>query len=198
MPVIPSSNLDPNAAPWGRWVTEHIQSLEQDADRAAKAEDNINKQQNSTALAMQQRIGEISSIVDTLTAISKVQYAESTDLATNFSGFFNGTRPTVNVTSPTGRVEINFGGSLNGGSGYFCYSIFNNKTNSTVVSRDSVQANPAQRVAVTGGASFSPSGYKSTVLTVPNDAPLTIRLEMFASDAFVAFLGGSILARVAP
>lgn len=197
MPVYPLPNLDPNAAPWGRSVNQRLSDLENAAERKQQDDVNTNKQQNSTAQVLAGQIASISSVVNTLQAIANVQYGELGELG-NFSGFYNGSRPRLTFTVPTGRVEIGYGGSLSGGSGYFCYSIVNADSGAVYISRDSVQQNGAQRVAVTGGASFAPSGYKTTVISVPAGARITVTLELFAQDTFVYFFGSSLLARVAP
>lgn len=190
MPVYPQPNLDPNAAPWGRSVNTRLAALELAASRKDLNDINTNKQQNSTAVSLSDQVA-------VLLALANVQYAEM-GAATNFSGYYTGAKASVNITSPTGRLEVGFGGSLNGGSGYFVYSIVESDSGSVVVDRDSVLNNPAQRVAVSGGSSFAPSGYKTIVRTVPVNRPLTVTLELNAQDSFVYFFGGSLLARVAP
>lgn len=204
MPVYPQPMLDPNAAPWGRSVNDRLAALELAAERKRQDDINTNKQQNSSAGTLTQQVATLSSVVTslssvvaTLQAISNVQYGEMGE-ATNFSGFFNGSRPTLAITSPTGRLEVGYGGSLNSGNGYFVYSVTNRSTGQVYISRDSVQSSPAQRVAVSGGASFAPSGYKNVVVNVPANTPLNVSLELYTGDSFTYFMGGSILARVAP
>lgn len=197
MPVYPAPNLDPNAAPWGRSVNDRLAALELAANRRSKDDININKQQNSSAQTLASQVANLTSVVNTLAAVSSVQYVEL-GAVSNFSGFYNGTRPTVTVTSITGRLEIGYGGSLNGGDGYVVYSVTNAATGAVVYSRDTIQANGAQRVAISGGASFAPSGYKSIVVPVPANVPLTVRLELFAANTFTYFFGSSLLVRVAP
>lgn len=204
----PSSNLDPNVAPWGRWVTQELQAIQRERARQLLDDVNINKQQNSTArlLAEQQaqllaqqevlakQVADVENIVTTLTAASLVQYSEMAE-AFNFTGFYNGSRPALKVTTPTGRLEIGYGGSLNGGDGYFLYSIVNADTGIVYADRNVIFNSAPKRVAVTGGASFSPSGYKNVVVTVPPNVPLTVTLELYANNSFVYFVGGSLLVR---
>lgn len=135
--------------------------------------------------------------VDLLTAIADVQYAETTTGRDGFTGFYTGALPTVELSSPSGRIEVAYGGSLNGGEGYFCFSV-TGATSGAIVTAAAVQANPARRVAVTGGASFAPSGHRSMVVTVPADEVMTVTLAYYAADTYVYFFGGSILARVTP
>ena len=139
-------------------------------------------------------VDKLQATVDTLLALANAQYAEFTTGFTAPLGWYGGAVPTVNITSPTGRIEINFGGALNSGDGYFCYSVTTN-TGGIIVNRTTVQTNPAQRVAVSGGASFSPSGTDQAFVTVPIGVPLVVKLELYAGIASTYFLGGSISAR---
>lgn len=201
MPVYPQPNLDPNAAPWGRAVDQRLALLEQGADRKDKNDININKQQNSTAQVLAGQIAQLSSVVaqltsvtNTLAAASNVQYGELGQIG-NFSGFYGGARPTFLITSASGRIEIAYGGSIGGGSGYFVYSITNPATGATIVSRDTVLANAAARVAVTGGASFAPSGYKTAIINVPANTTVRVTLEFSVQDTFCTVFGSSLLVR---
>lgn len=117
---------------------------------------------------------------------------------TGFSGWYPTSPASVIIDSITPRIEIGFGGALNGGDGYFCYSVVNSQTGSVVVARASVLTNPAERVAVSGGASFAPSGWKTTVVDVPSGVPLTVSLELNTGSTFTYFFGGSILVRRLP
>lgn len=202
MPVYPQPNLDPNAAPWGRSVNARLDTLETAADRVAQENINVNKQQNSTSTALASQIktladtvASLQSITAKLQSVAILNYMEFTTGLTDFTGWYPGTAASVKVTSVTGRLELNYGGSLNGGSGYFVASITNATTGAVVLSRDTGLNNPAQRVAVSGGASFAPSGYKTLITNVPIDTPLTVKLELNAQDSFTYFMGGSILVR---
>ena len=204
MPVYPQPNLDPNAAPWGRSVDQRLANLEQDADRKAQNDVNINKQQNSTAQVLAGQIAQLSSVVaqltsvtNTLAAASNVQYGEM-GAASNFSGFYGGSRPSYLITSASGRIEIGYGGSLNGGNGYICYQVVNLDTGAVIVNRNTIQQSPSRRIAITGGASFTPSGYRTEIVDVPVDANLRVTVQLYASDTYVAFLGSSVQAKVTP
>ena len=141
--------------------------------------------------------GTLADQVALLAAVADVQYAETTTGHDGFTGFYTGALPTVELSSPSGRIEVAYGGSLNGGEGYFCFSV-TGATSGAIVTAAAVQANPARRVAVTGGASFAPSGHRSMVVTVPADEVMTVTLAYYAADTYVYFFGGSILARVTP
>lgn len=154
----------------------------------------IDSLESSSGTQRAQAVDNIQATVDLLLKLSTVQYAEFTTGLTGFTGFYTGALPQVTVTSPTGRIEIGFGGALNSGSGYFCYSV-TTTTGSVVVNRATVQASPAQRVAVSGGASFAPTGYKTIIVSAPKDTALVVKLEIFTDSTFTYFFGGSILAR---
>lgn len=194
--VYPPRNLPTEAINWGR----EVEFEQNDARRRLEAIEltlrNNNKGNSSTMGLLASQVATIQNQVNLLTAIAYVQYAEFTTGMTGFAGF--AVSPvSVGIKSSTGRIEIGYGGSLNGGTGYFVYQIVG-ETSGVVVSRIAVQANPAQRVAVSGGAAFAPSGFKNVIVEVPKDELLTVSLEIYATDAFTYFFGGSIQARVAP
>lgn len=142
-------------------------------------------------------VDKLQSTVNTLLAVADVRYQEFTAPGvTGFTGWYAGAvpMPTVNVTSPTGRIEIGFGGSLNGGDAYFCYSV-TTAAGAVIVDRTAVQTNPAQRLGLSGGASFAASAYKQVIVTVPPAVPLVVKLELYTSSMFTYFFGGSILCR---
>jgi len=197
MVKFPQANLGTEATRWGADVERRILDAERDAARRKEGELNANKQGQSSMGLLSEQVRDLTAQVATLNALASVSYAETTTGVSGFTGFYSGSVPTVTVTSPTGRLEVGFGGSLNGGNGYFCYSI-TGATSGSVVSRATVQANPARRVAVSGGAGFAPSGYKTVIETVPKDEGLTVKVEFYAEDNYVYFFGGSIMARVAP
>lgn len=132
-----------------------------------------------------------------LTDVANVQQGSFVNAngITGFTGFYTGTRPSVTLSTQSGRITLSFGGTLNSGNGVFAYGVTRNDTGATVVSRTSVQADYARRVAISGGASFTPSGFSSVVLTgLPRNVSLTIQLEMYAYTNTVYFYGGNVLA----
>ena len=197
MAKFPQANLGTEATRWGADVERRILDAERDAARRKEGELNANKQGQSSMGLLSEQVRDLTAQVATLNALASVSYAETTTGVSGFTGFYSSPVPTVIVTSSTGRLEVGFGGSLNGGNGYFCYSI-TGVTSGSVVSRTTVQANPARRVAVSGGAAFAPSGYKTVIQTVPKDEGLTVKVEFYAENNYVYFFGGSIMARVAP
>lgn len=167
----------------------------------------IQEQQGLIAQAQQDIINQNAAIVaqnnkiqaqqDLLSDVANVQQGSFVNAngITGFTGFYTGTRPSVTLSTQTGRITLSFGGSMNSGNGVFAYGVTRNDTGATVVSRTSVQADYARRVALSGGASFTPSAFSSVVLTgLPRNVPLTIQLEMYAYTNTVYFYGGNVLA----
>jgi len=187
MDIAPPTKLEPQSQPWGRWATENIRN---NTKNAARLKDDVSRENSSTSA----NLGKLQEQVKTLQDLAVIEYSEFTTPLTGSSGWYPSPAATF-IYSSTGRVEIGFGGSLNGGTGYFCYSIYDADP---IVSRETILENPAQRVAVSGGAGFAPSGFKTAIVYVPKGRSLTIRLEVYGSDSFTYFFGGSIYARLAP
>lgn len=198
----PKNNLDGLAQPWVRAVESALQGLEGAASRRAQGETNANKGSTSDfkTLAKQVRdtvatVATLKDVVAKLVAAGTAVVSETTAGVTGFAGFYTGTRPSVQISSPTGRLQIDFGGSLNGGTGYLVYSITNPINGEVIVNRATLQGNPARRIAISGGSSFAPSSFRTAFESVPADTTVAVTLEMYATDTFTYFLGGSIAAR---
>lgn len=59
MPVTPPTNLDPNAAPWGRWATSKIESIDDAVKRSNLEQINNSKQLNSSINVLNLQITEL-------------------------------------------------------------------------------------------------------------------------------------------
>jgi len=187
----PQPKLEPQSQTWGRWVSNALTSL---GSSVSKALDSINRLTSDTAANFNRQQGQIA----TLNAIADAQSAEFTFGITGFTGWYVASPASLFIESPTNRMEIGFGGSLNSGNGYFAYSVTTAPGGTTVVSRSTVLSNPAQRVAVSGGASFAPSGWKTVVIDVPEGKTLEVALHINTSSSSTYFFGGSIFARPLP
>lgn len=190
MATIPPMNLGPDAAPWGREIQTRLQNQEQEIARLRQDVENSLRAINGS-------LSNIGGVVNVLNATAAIQYQEFNTSISGFSGWYSGPLPSVTVSSPTGRLEIGYGGALDGGDGYFCYSVVG-AISGTIVSRDTILNTPAQRVAVTGGASFAPSGWHTGIISVPANETLTVTLQINSSSTFVTVFGGSIYARTSP
>lgn len=190
--LFPAINLPAAATPWAKRIQSALQSLERTTDRIAKAESN-------RANGVSSVLSLLSRQVAVLSAVANGTYAEWNNASgVTFTGWYsNPAIAQVQISSPTGRLEVGFGGSLNSGNGVFCYSI-TGSVSGTVVARTTVLANYAQRVALSGGASFTPSAFNTVTIAVPPDETLTVSLEMNGFTSGVYFYGGRISARPAP
>jgi hypothetical protein len=162
------------------------------SDKMSHVDVRLREVESPTGTQQAQAVKTLTQAVETLYALQRVKQAKFTEPHSDFTGWRTAAK--VNITSLTGRLEVQYGGRLNGHHGYFCFSVVSD--HGTHVSRELMHADPAGPVAITGGTWFSPSGYKSEVVSVPADTPLTVSLELFAFSKFTYFFGGSILARV--
>lgn len=202
----PRMNLDSLASPWGRAIQNRLEALEDSFRRSSQSQGNAGRASTSAMATvsgqvktLQQTTSTLKGVTDTLTAMQEVDYAEwqnANGVTTGAVGWMS-TPASVQVSSPTGRLEVEFGGSLNSGNGYFVYNIVGPRSG-TVVSRETVRNNPAQRVGCMGGASFVGSGSKSVVVSVPKNEVLTVSVEVFSANTTTYLFGASIRARVTP
>jgi len=186
------SNLG-DGDPWARQVVNDLIALKKEARARRQSESGANRGDAASRASLADQLS-------LLASYAVIKYAEFTNWITGFGGYYTGAVPTIKITTPTGRIRLGFGGAANGGDTRFLYSI-TGSVSGTVVSRDSILTNFARIVAVSGGAAYTPSGYLQTIITVPANEELTIRLELWANPpdaAFIAFAGGSISAQVAP
>jgi hypothetical protein len=170
-------------------MEQRVTALENTAARNQVSNANAQSAINST-LTM------LSSRVKVLSAQSVQYFASNNNTYANAGvGWVTAARPSVVMSTPTGRIKVGFGAAANGGNGIVGISA--TAGGSTVIDRASFPSSPAAGVYVSGGASFTPTGFKSTIFTVPANTPLTITLEMYASDTFVYFFGPNLLVEVA-
>lgn len=129
------------------------------------------------------------------------QYAESEALYTyGGSGWTDGARPSVRLTSVSGRLKVSVGGAASGGAADITFSVSGG--GSSDITRDSrrtpLDSALARCIRVSGGASMYGSGAKSWVVSVPPNTALTVTVEAFGFDQYVNVKGLSILAEVIP
>lgn len=196
--TVPPYRFVADAVRWARWIQERTVRLSTVVERLQRSTGNDVSAQAGTIKMLGQQIQDLQTQQAYLASLAEFQYAEFAVGLTGFAGWYSGSLPSVAISTPTGRLEVGYGGALNGGDGYFCYSVVGAASGVVYVDRGTILGNPARYVAITGGASFTPSGYKTVVIDAPPAEPLTVRLEISAEDAFVYFAGGSISARVVP
>lgn len=105
----------------------------------------------------------------------------------------------VQVASASGRVIVDWGGSLSGGSGMFVFDAAG--SGGTIQSGQAMAQDMSTRVGVWGGT-FSVSGFSQMTLTVPIGEPVTYRLGIVenlneAGSTSPTFQGGRIAVRPA-
>lgn len=213
MTQYPPLNLDPKATPWGKAIQRELEALKTDFKRYKDSQGNAGRAGSSTMATLSGQVASLtqttqqltsvttslSGVTTTLSAVANVQYAEwvsSTGSTLGTSGWLVAPA-SVRVTSPTGRLEVGFGGSLNSGNGTFAYQIVGDSSG-TIVNRTDVRNNMAQRASLSGGASFTPSIFNTVILSVPKNEPLTVTAQLYSESATTYFYGARILARVAP
>lgn len=225
--AFPPINLDPRATPNIKAMQTRIGSLEDELRRYKQAQGNGANASTSTLALLSKKVQELQILAKDLstttsglsTTTSNLTKATAdlkvvTDLLASFAevaydewslntGYTLGavgwaaSRVSVNITSPTGRLEIGYGGSVNSGNATFVYNVVS-ADSGTVYGRDTVRANYARRVAVSGGASFIASGASTVVVNVPKGERLTVTNQMYSESATTYFFGAKIQARVAP
>lgn len=200
----PDSGFSSQSQAWRRMAEKRVSGVEARADEAFVRAENANRGRESSARSLALRVQEIADLqstqsvaIDRLNELAVVEYLEFVEEIFGVDENWLPRKVQVEISTSTGRLEIEYGGAGNGGDMYFCYQVLNGST--VVVNRSTIQGNPARRVAVTGGASFAPSGARRQIATgLPRNVPLTVSLEIYTKSRFVTVFGGSIMARVAP
>lgn len=205
MPQFPQANLPVDSMRWGRSVEAAINSLERSANSLVNRGENGSSSSTMSLAKIGSQISELRAVQDEmnrtqekLVAAGQVAQNESQPNALLSPGFYEGTgRPEVTILSPTGKIDVQFGGSVNSGNGVFVISVVGASTGTVFVNRNSMVNNMAQRLALSGGANFTPSAYRSMVVNVSASEPVRVRLEVNAFNDGLYFVGGSVLARAA-
>lgn len=197
--VFPPRDLPGRAEEWGRQVENRIEAGEKSEQQLEQKVDNGLRATGGQLAVLSRQLDAVAAQQEFLLSLSTVVYDSFNTMRTVADGNWMSSPPSVQITSPSGRVEISFGGSANGGGVVFAYQIVGDSSG-TIVSRNTILSDLSKRVAVTGGMSFAPSGYATVIENVPVGEPLTISLHAFADDGYpdVYIHGGHILARVAP
>lgn len=185
--------------PWARKVESGVKSNTSDLASLRKWSEAQNQGTAASLDALRQQIAGLQEANQYLISLQSAAYAEFPGFISAPAGWYDGGgKASVVIQSPTGRLDIGFGGATSGGDSWFAYSVIGANTSTVYVSRDSFLGNAARYVAVTGGAGFAPSGFKTAIQSVPTTEPLIVTLEVNVADAFVTVAGGSIYARVSP
>jgi len=183
--VFPARNLPGDSEKWGRSIEDEVKKVRKQGEVTNQFLKASNRQSASTASNLGEQIAAIANA-------SVVEQSSFNTGITGFTGWYATVLAQVTVTSLSGRISVTWGGTLNGGDGFFCYEV--KQGASTLITRASILSDPSQRVAVSGGASFAPSGYNTRIITVPAGVATDISLQLNTGSSFTYYFGGSILA----
>ncbi len=176
-----------------RGLQDQLASIEEVQGKLNQAQIDI-VNQNNQIIAQNNAIQDQQALLNDAANVKSASFNNNSGI-TGFTGFYSGSMPSVTLSTRTGRLQVQYGGSLNSGNGVFVYSVVRNDTGATVINRTTIYNDYSKRVASTGGASFIGSAFSSTVLTgLPTNVSLTVKLEMYAMTNMTYFFGGSILA----
>lgn len=183
-------------------LSTKVQQLQVLADELSTTTTGLTKTTSDLSITtanLTKTTADLKGVTDLLASFAEVAYDEWSLNAgyTLGSVGWAASRVSVNITSPTGRLEIGYGGSVNSGNATFVYNVVG-ADSGAIYGRDTVRANYARRVAVSGGASFIASGSSTVVVTVPKNERLTVTNQMYSESSTTYFFGAKIQARVAP
>jgi hypothetical protein len=169
--------------PWGKTVDEDVIELRKTTERLSV---NVGAalQVSGNAAAASKLVAATSDILADSSQPDVV--LPSTSWA---SGSVN--LPSVSITSPTGRIEVTFGGAIRNGSARICFSV-----SGGIVSRDEVRDDFSRCLALTGGATFPSSGHRSEVIYVGEGA-VTVSIQVWAEMAGVRLSASRVSVRPA-
>lgn len=176
-----------------------IAALQEQNAAIIETQEQLAAQQTAIQQAQQDIISQNNKIQDQQDLLADAANVQSNSFSNNSgyvvnSGWYGGSMPSVTLSTRTGRLQVQYGGSFNSGNGVFVYSVVRNDTGAAVINRTTVFNDYSKRVAGTGGAAFIGSGFASTVLTgMPKDVSLTVKLEFYATANGTYLFGGSIL-----
>lgn len=178
-----------------RWLEQRVSTLEDQAD--LNGQDTLNSLQmvNSSITQLQQRVKVLSAQAVQYYSSNNTTYAPPG--AAGVAAWVTAARPSVQLSSPTGRIKISFGVAVNNGNGIAGYSVVDSNTGAVYVDKTSFLGNQAASIYLSGGASFTPTGFKALIVTVPQDTAITVTLEMYCSDGFAYFFSPNLLVEVA-
>lgn len=173
-----------NVNPWGR-------SIEQDVDRLLLDTDRLSTNVQA-ALQASGNAANATRLLGAGSALAQAQWSTDITVGAGWSGFAD--LPRVSVVSPTGRIEVNFGGSIRNGSGRICYSVTRDEDGVVLAERDVMRLDFARCIALTGGASFPASGYRVEIVSAGTSS-VTVKAEVYGEAAGVVLSGVTIAVR---
>lgn len=195
MPATPPFAFSSESAPYVRWLEQRVTNLENQASLNAQNTLNSLQMVNSSITQLNQRVKVLSAQAVQYYSANNSTYAPPGAAGT--AAWVTAARPSVQVSTPTGRLKISFGVAVNNGNGIAGYSIVDANTSAVYVDKSSFVGNQASSIYLSGGASFTPTGFKVLIVTVPANTLLTITHEMYCSDGYAYFFSPNLLVEVA-
>jgi hypothetical protein len=169
--------------PWGKTVDEDVIELRKTTDRL------------STNLAAALQVSGNAAAAAKLVATTGDIVTDSSqpDVVLPSTSWATGstTLPSVSITSPTGRIEVTFGGAIRNGSARICFSVSDG-----IVNRDEIRDDFSRCLALTGGATFPASGHRSEVIDV-GEGEVTVSIQVWAEMAGVVLSASRVSVRPA-
>lgn len=168
--------------PWGKTVEEDL----------GKAMDDIDRLSVNTAGALQAAGAAVTATKKFGSAADLIRSTWSNDITVGVGWSTNGYLPKGFITSPTGRIEINFGGAIRNGSARICFTV--TRAGSPVVDREAVRIDFARCLAITGGATFPASAHRVEIVDVGTEE-VYVQIEAYGEAAGVVLSGASLSVR---
>lgn len=201
-PITEQSKLPSASMPWARQVSDTLNNLANKVNNFISDQTNKNRANNTNIQTLSSQVSGLATTQAALSAQQATLQAASTSASDSTSsggtvsnvGYYGGARPTVTIPVPTGRLEIQFGGSMNSGNAYFVFSA-TGESGAVYMTRDAMRDDVTKRLAISGGASFTPSTYATQVINVTPGDNVTVTLQFYAVTAGAYFAGGSLLVR---
>jgi hypothetical protein len=192
MPVSPRNNLDPNSAPWGRWVDQNIDDINTALGRNDLDQLNNNKQLNSSVNVISTQISDLAKVVSDL-QVAQDQLANTTAYLTSLrtssvrvnsvnSGqipadatvrYFDAVGGSLSLPVPTGKLLLSYGcGEM---------SLTPDTATSSINAYVAVSVSggePQNSARVfTVGQRIGSAASRSTVLDVPTTGEIVVQLK---------------------
>lgn len=195
MPATPPFAFPPETAPYMRWLEGRVTALENQA--AQNAQNTLNSLQmvNSSITQLNQRVKVLSAQAIQYYSSNNNTYAPPTP---GTAAWITASRPSVQLSTPTGHLKISFGVAVNNGNGIAGFSIVDANTGVVYVDKTSFLGNQATSIYLSGGASFTPTGFKVLInTTIPPNTLVNVTHEMYCSDGNAYFFSPNLLVEVA-
>lgn len=195
MPATPPFAFPQEQASYVRWLEQRITTLENKVGQNATDTLTSLKMVNSSITLLNSRVN--------LLRAQAVQYYSSNNSTyppptPGTPAWITASRPSVQLSTPTGHLKISYGVAANNGNGIAGFSIVDANTGAVYVDKASFLGNQATSIYLSGGASFTPTGFKVLInTTIPPNTAVIVTHEMYCSDGNAYFFSPNLLVEVA-